>query len=232
MLVELAIVSGAIVGVASGLHCVGNCGAIASSLAIVRPDQARSSLTIAQSFLAPHIGRVGVYAALGATVGATLSSLGAIARFADFRTPLLAVASAVLIWTGASIAGWVPPVVGPDRLFAGLAARMRRHSPIQSSRIAAGVAWGCAPCAMVYSALLNAALTGSALGGGLFMLGFGLATTPPLVLVGVGQLAVHRRLRRPQTRRVLRMVIGAILIAVAVANLMRSPAAMGFCLAN
>lgn len=58
--------------------------------------------------------------------------------------------------------------------------------PIQKpwQAFALGAIWGWVPCAMVYSVLMTALLTGSALQGALVMLAFGLGTLPLLVTMG------------------------------------------------
>ena len=57
--------------------------------------------------------------------------------------------------------------------------------------LAAGLAWGWLPCAMVYAALAAAAFSGGAAGGALAMLAFGLGTLP--FLLGAGWLASRLR---------------------------------------
>lgn len=218
MTIGFAIASGFMLGLASSLHCVGYCGAIASFLAFATPRQAKSNAALARAILAPHLGRVVVYVVFGATVGAAVVAFGALVPLAGLRTGFQALASAALAWTGASIAGLLPLNLSLDRLFAGLSTFLSTQHVVRSSSIGFGMVWGCAPCAMVYSALLNASMTGSPIGGALFMLGFGIATVPSLATVGAGPAVIRRLQLREDTRHAVRIAVGFALVVMAIAN--------------
>ena len=234
MSVEFAIVSGLMLGFASSMHCAGYCGAIASSLALATPRQARSHTALARALLVPHLGRVAVYVAFGATVGAATVAFGTLVPLAGLRTAFQALASAALAWTGASIAGLLPANLGPDRLFAGLSPHLSTRRVARSSLFGFGIAWGCAPCAMVYSALLNASVTGSLAGGAVFMLGFGIATVPSLAAVGAGSVAMGQVQLSAEIRHAARRTIGLVLVVIAIANavLSGSGPSILFCLTD
>ena len=72
-----------------------------------------------------------------------------------------------------------------------------------------GMLWGWLPCGMVYSALVTAMSSGSALQGAGMMLAFGLGTLPTLLLTGL--LAI--RLKAFIGKRVVRTVAGLIVLA-------------------
>ena len=59
-----------------------------------------------------------------------------------------------------------------------------------------GMINGLLPCGLVYAALAGAIAGGSALNGGLFMLAFGLGTTPGLLLAGVLKKVFQRKLQQ------------------------------------
>ncbi len=135
MTIGFAIASGFMLGLASSLHCVGYCGAIASFLAFATPRQAKSNAALARAILAPHLGRVVVYVVFGATVGAAVVAFGALVPLAGLRTGFQALASAALAWTGASIAGLLPLNLSLDRLFAGLSTFLSTQHVVRSSSI-------------------------------------------------------------------------------------------------
>ncbi|WP_308622180.1 sulfite exporter TauE/SafE family protein [Massilia sp. Se16.2.3] len=60
---------------------------------------------------------------------------------------------------------------------------------------AAGALWGWLPCAMVYSALVTAMLSGSAGAGALTMLAFGLGTLPMMLALGLAGVRLRAWLR-------------------------------------
>ena len=83
---------------------------------------------------------------------------------------------------------------------------------------ALGALWGWLPCGMVYSVLLTAMLTGSALGGGAVMLAFGLGTLP--MLTGLGLLGA--RLRAAMQRRMVRLTCGLLVLAFGLLGVARA----------
>jgi sulfite exporter TauE/SafE len=234
MSVAAAIVSGFMLGFATSIHCAGYCGAIAYSLALLAPQQADSHAAVARALLTPHLGRLAVYVAFGTTVAAAAAAIGTLVSLGGLRIAFQLLASAALAWTGVSIAGLLPESLGPDRLFAGLSTVLPSRRAVRSSSFAFGMAWGCAPCAMVYSALLNASVTGSPASGALFMLGFGIATVPPLAVVGAGLVAMRRVRLSGQARQAARRTIGLALVVMAIANAVFSGSGLSvlFCLTN
>jgi sulfite exporter TauE/SafE len=84
--------------------------------------------------------------------------------------------------------------------------------------LAAGVLWGWLPCGMVYSVLVTAMLSGSAAGGALVMLAFGLGTLP--MLLGLGLLGT--RLRACLRLRGVRIACGALVLGFGLLGLARA----------
>jgi len=124
-------------------------------------------------------------------------------------------ASVTLIVVGLSMLGWLPVVdaIGYAGAAIRYLARGRSGGALSATPVSAGLAlagqgggwravwgtvrevvwppihgviWGLLPCGMVYGALFYALLSGSMAGGALVMVGFGVATLPVLVAVGVG----------------------------------------------
>jgi len=188
------VAGGFALGLASTLHCAGMCGSLTS--AVMLASGPRSPRADAHALTLMHAGRIASYALAGATVGA----LGAPAvawldRELAFRLVQWAGAVA-LMWIGLSTAGVLPPLSALDRLLAPIADRVARAAtPVQGrnrAALAAGVAWGLMPCAMVYGALFTALLTGSAVSGAAVMAAFGLGTLPGLIASAAGLRLLSR----------------------------------------
>jgi sulfite exporter TauE/SafE len=83
---------------------------------------------------------------------------------------------------------------------------------------ALGALWGWIPCGMVYSVLLTAMLSGSAINGALAMMAFGLGTLPMLLALGVA----GARLRAAMQRRGVRIAAGALVLGFGLLGLARA----------
>lgn len=214
----LHFVGGAVLGLAGSLHCAGLCGGIASSLLLASspPDAAASGR--AATLLRIQLGRALSYTLFGAAVGAGGAAFGGLVTLAGVQPAMRIAAACALAWTGLSVAGLVPGFRVIDRVLAAATTRRTRSSmrrlPLPSS-VALGIAWGFAPCGMVYAALLNAMLSGSSMAGAEFMAGFGLATIPAVAAAafGVTTLASAR-----VSRRGFRSALGTALVVLGAAS--------------
>ncbi len=136
-----------------------------------------------------QLGRVLTYTAAGGLVGTAGGAFGEILHFSGGQELLRLLAAVTLVWSGLSIVGVLPAI----RLLDGGIARVLSLLPgivgrplRATSPLLAGIGWGLAPCAMVYSALMTAMLAGSPAGGAIFMAGFGLATIPAVAAFATG----------------------------------------------
>jgi sulfite exporter TauE/SafE len=216
----IALLGGVLMGLASSLHCAGVCGGIASSLMLVTATPSPTVAARAQAMLAAQFGRAVTYTTFGALVGFGGTAFAGLLELAGAQAALRALAAATLIFSGLSIAGLAPSFAGIDRIVGG--AVQRWSAPLRSGRVAPpfalGLAWGLAPCGMVYAALINATLTGSPAGGAAFMAGFGLATAPAVAAAafGVSVLAGGGLRQRGRARVVLGSalaILGALSLA-------------------
>ena len=227
---SLTFLGGLLMGLASSLHCAGMCGAIASSLMFAfSPGETPAER--ARTLLAAHAGRLMMYVAGGMVLGAAGSAFyGAFDHAAAYLVMRWAAAVA-LGWIGLSVAGFAPSLAVVDR-FAAPIAQSLRFSPAPAfaggtGAFASGLLWGVLPCGMVYGALFYAMLSGSALGGGAVMAGFGLGTLPSVTAVALG-ISSFRRLARVRQARVW---VGLAIIAIAAASVaVPALASAGFCL--
>jgi hypothetical protein len=97
---------------------------------------------------------------------------------------------------------------------------VRRMGNVDSypRRLGLGVLWGWAPCALVYSALPLALVSGSALNGAVVMLAFGAGTLP--ALLGAGWLIGHGISLAPGP--VSRRIAGGAIIVLAFAGILQA----------
>ena len=84
--------------------------------------------------------------------------------------------------------------------------------------LALGGLWGWVPCGMVYSVLLTAMLSGSALDGALVMGAFGLGTLPMLLAMGMA----GARLRQYLQQRAVRLASGLLVLGFGLLGIARA----------
>ena len=186
-----------VVGILTGFHCAGMCGALAISAA-----QGRSRPWIAAALY--NAGRLVTYTLIGAAAGA----LGAAFHVGPrTRGALLLAAAVAMLFVAACSLGWVPFAMRTSR---------RRKRPLPSHRIPSaicplivGAANGFMPCGPLQSVQLWALASGGAARGAAAMLAFGLGTTPALFAVGAAAGFLARR------RAVFGRIAAAIMIALA-----------------
>jgi len=226
----LTFLGGLLIGLASSLHCVGMCGAIASSLMFAF-SPGESDAERVRALMAAESGRVLMYVAGGALLGATGSAFyGAFDHSAAFLAMRWAAAVA-LGWIGLSVAGFAPPLAVMDRVAVPIAERLRFASGMsaagEAGAFASGLVWGLLPCGMVYGALFYAMLTGDPWRGAAAMAGFGLGTLPSVTGAAFGLSRFRRLAREPKAR----LAVGLAILALAAASVgLPSVNLSGFCL--
>lgn len=221
---------GILLGLASSFHCAGMCGAIASSLMFAfAPGEGDADR--ARALAAAHAGRVLMYGAGGAVLGAVGSRFyGAFDHTGGFLVMRWAAAVA-LGWIGLSVAGFAPSLAIVDRFAAPIVGKLRfaaaPRAASSAGAFASGLVWGSMPCGMVYGALFYAMLTGDALRGAAVMVGFGLGTLPSVTAVAFGVSRFRRLAQAPKAR----VAVGLGLITLAAASVAVPAMAIGgFCL--
>jgi len=226
---SLTFLGGLLLGLASSLHCVGMCGGIASGLMFAF-SPGDSAADRARPLLAAQAGRVLIYAAAGAALGALGSTVYFIFDHSGAHLIVRWAAAVALGWIGLSVAGFAPSLIALDRLAAPLASRLRFAPTYGMSgdvgAFASGLIWGFLPCGMVYGALFYAMLSGNAPRGTAVMAGFGLGTLPSVTAAALG-VSSFRRLARARNARV---AVGLGLVAIAAASVAVPALASGaFC---
>jgi len=207
---DLVFVSGLLSGLAASLHCAGLCGGIAAMLMPALPGGGALSARIRLSFLAKmQAGRAAVYVAAGTAAGGLGYAMSGLLALGGLQDILRWLAAMLIVLTGLSIAGVLPPMRRLDRhakLLGGLRTLQAR------SAFGFGAMLALAPCAMVLNALLTATLMGTPASGGLYMTGFSLAALPGVILSAFG-ISGLTALGQDERRR-MRLAAGLGLAAV------------------
>ncbi|MEY2863772.1 MAG: hypothetical protein RLY58_1479 [Pseudomonadota bacterium] len=193
-------------------HCLGMCGGIVTAFGLsMQPLSAAQRGRLIATY---HLGRLASYASLGMLVG--VIGAGIMAPVAQTFWPR-GVVAAVLMLLGLSMLG-LPlfnrlEVLGA-KLWQALAPLRTRLFPLHTlpRALAAGLLWGLLPCGLVYGALLLAMSAHQIIGGGVFMLAFGLGTLPMLLLTN----SITQQLRQTIGHFKLRQINGIIFIIAGV----------------
>lgn len=184
--------TGLLMGLAGGPHCLAMCGPICAPLArgvrsvpVLQPGRARRpSLLLGSAWVAFQGGRLLAYGALGAIAAGSVQAIGWLSVHSAMVRPLwtffhvaAALLGGLLLWQGRQPA-WI------DEAARRVWSRMRPIAGDQTLSSRRRAAWilgmGCAflPCGLLYSALMVAALGGGMAAGAaimaLFALGSGL----------------------------------------------------------
>jgi len=206
-----------LIGLLGGTHCIGMCGGIVGALSMGAAS--RPSL-----HLAYNAGRIISYALAGAIAGALGGASLVLSGQLPVRIILFVLANLMLVALGLYLMGVTRALAFSERLgqrlWRHLQPLSRRFLPARSVAQAfpLGLLWGWLPCGLVYSALVTAMTSGSALHGAGMMLAFGLGTLPNLLLAGL--LAV--RLKAYAANRALRTAAGLLVLAFGLWGLFES----------
>ena len=222
-----------LVGLLGGVHCVGMCGGIVGAFAVAAPRRtilihrvtATDSTSVADSasrVLSFNLGRITSYMLAGALAG-LLGSVPLMINLAAVQTLAFWLANLMLIALGLTLMGlWHGlshvEAVG-QHLWRRLQPLMRQLVPVRrnAQALALGGLWGWVPCGMVYSVLMTALLSGSAIRGAVIMLAFGLGTLPLLLSMGMAGSSIQPLLQRPLAR----CLAGLLVLGFGVVGLMR-----------
>ncbi len=206
-------------GLLGGVHCIGMCGGIVGTLALEARGPALSR------HLAYNAARIASYAVAGTVAGLAGSLAHAHGAWFTAQAAMFVVANVVMVLLGLYVAGWGRAVLAIERAGRPLWRRIepfaRRMLPIDSTAkaLGAGLAWGWIPCGLVYSMLVLAAASGSALAGAGVMLAFGLGTLPNLLAAGLATQRLLAVRRLPWVRR----AAGIAIVALGIVGLAKLP---------
>lgn len=195
-------------GLVSSLHCVQMCGPIVLSYSIAVSQLAKSGVRpgfrlspLLTSHLTYNAGRILTYSALGALAGLLGRTLSFLGRLAGVGATLALVSGVLMIVAGFFMLGVLPAAFLESKLFRVPAMLLQPlggllKSPGAGRRFLLGLTLGFLPCGLVYAALVKAMAAGSALGGALTMMAFGLGTVGALIAIGFFSSVLRGRVMR------------------------------------
>lgn len=234
-----------LVGLAGSVHCAGMCGGIVGALSLPRAPalaaqapafpvpvrtvaaSAGASLTCVGAY---NAGRIASYMTAGALAGGLAGGAASLAALPAVQAGLYWAANLMLVALGLFLMdawrGLARVEQAGQALWRRLAPLLRRMNGVGTSgartggarMFALGALWGWLPCGMVYSVLVTAMLSGSALDGAGVMLAFGLGTLPMLAALGLA----GGRLRALMARRGVRLCCGFAILAFGILGLARA----------
>ena len=172
--------SALVMGLLGGPHCVAMCGAACAGIARSAGPGAGATWALWKFQLSRLLG----YALMGALAGGTVQGLGWMGQQTAVLRPL---------WTMLHVAALALGLIllwqarQPAFIEAGAQQLWRRARPLMQrmgtrAPVVLGVGWALMPCGLLYSALLVASLSASALDGAAIMAAFALGTMVSLVL--------------------------------------------------
>jgi len=202
-MIELSLISAFLVGLLGGGHCVGMCGGIVGAVSMHLPHS-KSKVPFLLSY---NAGRILSYTLAGGIAGLVGASSFFLQHVLPIQHVLYGISSLMLIALGLYLAGiWHGATYlegAGKRIWKTLQPYSKRYIPVQNIKQAffLGSLWGWLPCGLVYSVLIAAIATGSAINGGLLMLAFGLGTLPTLLTMGMGAVSLKTVLQNIWVRR-------------------------------
>ena len=165
-------VTALLMGLAGGPHCIAMCGAACAGIG--QAAAPRSALAIGLF----QLGRLIGYSALGAFAAATMQGLGWLTVQSAALRPLwtmvhvAAIALGLMLLILARQPVWLDQ--GARRVWARVRGVMARAG--LAAPLGMGVAWALLPCGLLYSAVMVAALAGTAPAGAMVMALFALGS--------------------------------------------------------
>jgi len=213
-LTELSYLAAFTVGLLGGVHCIGMCGGIVGALTFGLPQEQRRQISAMLPYqLAYNLGRIASYTLAGAIMGALGMLIAELMPVYYAQRALLAIAGIFMVLLGLYLSGWwmvlnrLEAVGG--RLWRRIEPLGRRLFPVRSpgQALLVGLLWGWIPCGLVYSMLVTAVSTGSALEGAALMLAFALGTLPTLMTIGVLTGAAAHLTRSPMPRKIAGVLV-------------------------
>ena len=204
------LVSAVLMGLMGAGHCATMCGPITLALVTRKPERPRQPL-------ASHVGRIGMYALLGAIIAAFSAAATSFLRNEVLQTAWLLLPNLLLLFSALYLMGFRQAYAPVENVGQRVWRRLDGARVWASARGGAGgdllrgALWGMLPCGMIYSALGLAVLAAHPLDGALVMAAFGASTLP--VLLALGMLSKNA-VKQLQTARTRRWLGGALLLLV------------------
>lgn len=185
----LSLLGALTVGLLGGVHCVGMCGGIVGAMTITMPGEKRASHF--PILLGYNTGRILSYTVAGALFGGLGQLSMPLLQIQSMQSGLAVIAGVMMILMGLYLGGWSYLLRYVERAGGAVWKRIEPlgrqllpvHHPGQGLLL--GILWGWLPCGLVYSMLIWALGSGSAVNGASILLAFGIGTLPNLLATGL-----------------------------------------------
>ena len=188
----LPLVAAATAGLLGGVHCVGMCGGIVGALSLASDASRRDMKQQLPLLFGYNFGRIFSYVVAGAVFGTMGQLSGRLLPVQVMQAVLAIIAGTMMILMGLYIGGWNGLLRRVESAAGGLVWRRleplgRKLLPVRNPLhgVLLGTIWGWLPCGLVYSMLIWALGSGSAVNGALLLLAFGIGTLPNLIATGL-----------------------------------------------
>lgn len=186
--------------VLGSLHCAGMCGAFVAMAVGVGHEQQVSKAKLQAAY---HMGRLGVYALIGAGFGLAGQAIDLGGKAVGLHKAAVMLAAVTMITMGLisllRIAGVRLPRSRAPKVMQSIFVRAHgiasKLTPVRRSLVI-GLMTGLLPCGWLYAFALVAAGTGHPVSGAITMAAFWVGTLPVMVAVGTGVQALSGTLRR------------------------------------
>lgn len=181
-------ISAFLIGLFGSLHCAGMCGPLMLSFT---PGRGKQSYI---SFGLYHLGRLGIYASLGALFGLISTSVSFFA-FQRYFSLILGILI-IVIFAFPRIRNKFEGFYYHSSFFKGVKSILTRQFSGRLKWVFSGVLNGFLPCGLVYLAAAGAMMTPALIDSIKYMLVFGLGTIPLLAILKFGVGAFPRLFKK------------------------------------
>ncbi len=207
MLVETSYLAAFLVGLLGGVHCVGMCGGIVGALSFGLGEGHPSVRKKWPCLLAYNLARISSYTLAGFLLGGFSALAVNLVAINRLQQGLLVLAGLFMVLLGLYLAGWWRLLARVEQAGGFFWKRIeplgRRFLPVRrpAQAFALGLVWGWLPCGLVYSVLIWAIASGSAVSGAGLMLSFGMGTLPNLLAMGLFAGSLQRWVQKAWLRQ-------------------------------
>jgi sulfite exporter TauE/SafE len=163
-------VTGLLMGLAGGPHCVAMCGAACGGIGRVNKGAVGGSLWLFQA------GRLAGYSVLGALSAASIQSLGWLTIHSAALRPVWSLFHAAAFMLGLMLLWRARQPIWLEGAGRAIWKRIQISQPGSSGPLWVGVLWALLPCGLLYSAVLVAGLSANAIEGAIVMALFALGS--------------------------------------------------------
>jgi len=224
MQVEVSYIAAFLIGLFGGVHCIGMCGGIVGALTFGLEDKKQKPKILWPYLLAYNIARILSYTVAGILIGGVGAFTVDLIALHQLQQYLLIFAGLFMILLGMYLANWWRVLVYVEQAGSVLWRKIQplgqRFMPVKTVTHAfvLGLIWGWLPCGLVYSVLIWALASTSALEGGMLLLSFGLGTLPNLMAMGLFATVLKKFFYQAPVR----ILAGVIVMLFGVIEIMRA----------